>query len=242
MKQLFLNEKKLAMSHSSKCPPKKGLAKLSLVVSNPNPISVTSPCQKVFPVSLATTPIERFSVETRNKGHHLYEMIIQDPSHYLSCTLDLEVEEYCDREEGIADGTVICYFPPIDDSLLNTFIEMDEVLYGMIMVQFQMKVLEQLFLFCAAHYTSQLIIYMNDEQAEKFGIYDDFLSHDGKTLTLKGEKTELVLPANYQTFDKWIDFMDKTSRGFRQSLWKDKASNFTIRSYLKWDPSLAFFY
>lgn len=171
-----------------------------------------------------------FSAEVRVKGPYLYEMILQDLSHYLTCNLILEVEE---NNQGYEEKTVICHFPTLSDEELSDFVEGDEALCDMIMVQFQMKILEQLLLFCASHYASTLVIFADDAQADDLGVYQDFLTYEDQTLTSKGEKTEMVIPADRETFDAWIDFMDDINRKFQQSLWHDQRSNPVIRQYLK---------
>ena len=104
------------------------------------------------------------------------------------------------------------------DEELYEFVEEDETLYGSLMIQFQMKILEQLFLFCSIHYASTLVVYTDDDQAEALGIYQDFLSYKAQTLTHNGEKTEMVIPVDRKTFEVWIDFMDQINRKFQQSL------------------------
>ncbi len=157
-------------------------------------------------------------------------MTLQDPSHYLACALILEVEESNQEYQG---KTVICHFPTLSDEELRDFVEEDEALCDMIMVQFQMKILEQLLLFCASHYASTLVIFADDAQADDLGVYQDFLTYEDQPLTSKGEKTEMVIPADRETFDAWIDFMDDINRKFQQSLWRDQGSNPIIRQYLK---------
>jgi hypothetical protein len=208
---------------------------LKLVVSNPTPVEAT-------PFILAR-PTEGFfadvrSVPVQDEPLTLFEMRIKDPSHYLECDLALEVEEGLEEDE---EGKVICHFPPIQDGHLNKLVMEDETLFGLILVQFQMRVMEQLFLFCSDQCASQLIIYMDDDQAEKFGVYESFLRRQGKVLTINGEQTEMVMPADQKTFDAWVDFMDKTCQNFRQTLWKDQKENPVIQFYLKSDPQLRFF-
>lgn len=199
------------------------MSKLKLVVSNRMPVKeADSPSQPV-------TSKAGFAAEVRNRGPYLYEMAIQDPSHGLECNLILEIEEACEAESG----TVICHFPIIAGEQLKDLVEEDETLYGMIMVQFQMKVLEQLLLFCANHYASRLIIYTDDEQAEELGIYEDFLVHQDQTLTAQGEKTEMLIPVNPEIFAAWLNFMTEATIKFGQELWREQRSNSVIRNYLK---------
>jgi hypothetical protein len=201
---------------------------LKLVVSNPDPVRTARP-QETTGVKNENTP-SSLTVAVRVKGPYLYEMLVHDPSHYLKCDLILEVEEALEESEA---GSVICHFPTISDEALNDFVEEDETLYGMLMIQFQIQVLEQLLLFCATHYASELVIFADDDQADTLGIYQDFLTYKDQTLTHKGEKTEMVIPADRETFDAWVDFMDEINRKFQQSLWHDQKTNPVIRKYLK---------
>lgn len=193
---------------------------LKLVVSNPGPVQAASDASQRIPSKAG------FSAKVRSRGHNLYEMNIRDPFHDLGCDLILETE----KSDG--DTTAVCHFSVfLDES--NKFLDEDETLYSVIVVQFQMKVLEQLFLFCANHKASQLIIYMDDAQAEGFGIYQDFLVYCAETLTENGEKTEMVIPTDQETFDKWRSFIAATNLKFEQDLWREQRFNPVIRRYLK---------
>jgi hypothetical protein len=200
------------------------MAELKLVVSNPTPIGDTQAS------SQSKTVKTEFTVEVKNRGPYLYEMSIQDPVHCLECTLTIEIEE---THDGLKPGQVICHFATIEDESLRDFVNEDETLYGMVMVQFQMKVLELLLLFCSKHYVSQLILYTDDRQAEQLGIYEDFLLHQNQTLTLQGEKTEIFIPVNPKIFADWLNFMAQTTVKFMQELWREQSSNPIIREYLK---------
>lgn len=205
---------------------------LKIVVSNPDPVGVAAPSQETPSAKNLDAP-SSFTVEVRMKGPYLYEMAIHDPFHYLKGDFMLEVEEA--RGEG-GSGSVICHFPTLSDEALNGFVEEDETLYGMLMIQFQMQVLEQLLLFCATHCASTLIIFADDAQADALGVYRDFLTYKDQTLTRKGEKTEMAIPANREAFDAWIDFMDQVNRKFQRSLWHEQKANPVIRKYLKNSP------
>lgn len=205
---------------SKSSPAKKTTPRLKLVVSNPDRLQET-------PVSSQPTPSSLdFIFKTKKIGQQVYEMTIQDPFHELECGLILDIE----RREG--ETIVVCHFPTFLDKS-HKILDEDETLYGIIVVQFQMKVLEQLFLFCANHNASHLIIYMDDTQAEGFGIYQDFLVYCDETLTGNGEQTEMVIPSDQKTFDKWRTFMNKTNLGFEQDLWRKQRTNPVIRRYLK---------
>lgn len=209
---------------SNKSSSKETNTRLKLVVSNPEPLQETLLSQKPnFNVRAS------FTAEVRVKGPYLYEMMLRDPSCYLACNLCLEVEESNRECESRA---VICYFPTLSDRELNNFIEEDDILHGALIAQFKMKILEQLFLFCATHHASTLIIFADDTQADDLSIYQDFLAYDQK-LTSQGKKTEMVILTNQETFEAWVDFMQKATVNFHQTLWREQGTNPAIRRYLK---------
>lgn len=193
---------------------------LTLVASKPATV------QKVPDLSQSKASNMGFSAEVQTRGLDLYEMNIQDPFHELACELFLEIE----KNEG--EKAVVCHFSNILDES-NKFLDEDETLYGTIMIQFQMKVLEQLFVFCADHQASQLSIYMDDDQAEGFGIVQDFLTHCDEAITQFGEKTEMRIFTDQNRFDQWHTFMEMTNRELERGLWRQQRVNPAIRSYLQ---------
>ncbi|MGV8947955.1 MAG: hypothetical protein ACOH2E_01090 [Candidatus Paracaedibacter sp.] len=195
---------------------------LKLVVSNPP----FSPKPK-SPASCQPTPLHaNFAVEVQERGIDVYEMSIKDPFHDLECDLTLDIEVSSDKK------VVACHFPLILDET-NKFLDEDETLYGTIMIKFQMKVLEQLFLFCNGHNASELNIYMDDEQAEGFGIYQEFLSNCAESLAENRAQAEIAILTNPKTFANWCAFMKETNIRLDQDLWREQRSNPAIRRYLK---------
>jgi hypothetical protein len=193
------------------------------VISNPAPI------QEAPAVSQRVSSTTGFAANVKKRSTDLYEMNIQDPFHELGCGLILDIET------SMSETVVVCHFPAILNEP-NRFLDEDEDLYGAIMLRFQMKVLEQLFLFCASHNASQLTIYMDDAEAEGFRIYDDFLNHYDETITENGEKAEMVIPTDRKTFDKWLAFMAEMNLKVEQDLWREQRTNPAIRHYLKSRP------
>jgi hypothetical protein len=200
--------------------PKKKPSHLTLVVSNPAPVQdAPASHQPAFSNT-------GFTVNVKEMLSDLYEMNIQDSFHDLECTLTLEIEG--DNSEK----TVVCHFPTILNQP-NKFLEEDEDLYGSIAIQFQINVLEHLFLFCANHEASQLIIHMDDGQAEGFGIYQEFLLHCHGTLTENNKKAKMVIPTDRDAFEKWRSFMAGANLKLEQGLWREQRFNTAIRRYLK---------
>lgn len=200
-------------------------ARLKLIVSNPEPRQ-----EMLLPQNANFTARASFTAEVCVKGPYLYEMTLQDPSHYLTCNLYLEVEESNRDYEG---RSVICYFPAVSDRKLRDFIEEEEILYGALMAQFYMKILKQLFIFCATHYASTLVIFADGDQADDLGIYRDFLTHEDQTIILTGGKIEMIISTNQEAFEAWMGFMQKAAVDFQQTLWREQRDNPIIRRYLK---------
>ncbi|MEI8295262.1 MAG: hypothetical protein WCG04_01910 [Alphaproteobacteria bacterium] len=204
-------------------------AKLKLVVSNKHPLKgVTLP--QVEQNSRSRKSF--FATEVRFKGPCLYRMAIQDPSHYVAVNLILEIKEALDEFD---QGSVICYFPKISDEILQELTRQDNNLYSIIMIQFQMKILERLLLFCATHNATTLVIFAND-QNDDLGIYQDFLAYQDHLFVPNSEMTELVIAADQGAYRSWMDFMHRVTVELRQMLWNEQYSSSTIKKYLKSRP------
>lgn len=198
------------------------------LVHNAEPIIQTPPIQvtKVSEEPITLTP---FNAKVHFKGPNLYVMEVNDASHYLACDLTLEVELDRDKTEP---GTVVCHFPEILDEQLNTFIWEDDTLYAITMIQFQMRILKELLEFCINHYAAKLVIYLDDEQAEDFGIYQDFLVYDDQIQDQDSGITKMIIPVDSDIYCDWIDFMDQAMLRFQQTLWQNQRKNPAIRHYL----------
>jgi hypothetical protein len=192
---------------------------------------VAPPPAPIIPIE--EEPIIRtpFQAKVTSKGPNLYEMEATDLSHYLSCSLILEVEQNKKN-----NGEVICHFPEISAEQLNTFIWEDDTLYAITMIQFQMRVLKELFQFCINHYADRLVIYLNEDQAEDFEIYQDFLLYEDEIQTKETDMTKMVFPADIDTYEDWLDFMNQAILRFQQTLWQHQRKNPAIRHYLTSHP------
>lgn len=203
---------------------------LKLISSNPTfNIEFYEKPQKII------QPIERipFASEVLPQGPNLYVIRAQDLSHYLECDLTLEVEDGQDENEP---NSVICHFPNIADEDMNRFINYDETLYDILMLEFQMKVLKQLLHFCTTHYASILTIYADDAQADTLKIYRDLLNSTNPTFPQNEERAEIIIKLNQYTMDSWTNFMNQAILEFKQTLWQEQRINPAIRLYLKSHP------
>jgi hypothetical protein len=180
-------------------------------------------------ISKSNNPLP-FSCEIRIKGPDSYILTAQDSSRGLETQLPLKIEGNYEEYKEI---TVKCQFPMINDEALMALVDEDETLFGILMIQFQMSILHQLFLFCASHYATKLTICADEAQAEQLGIYQEFITQQNETLHEKSEKTEMCIVTNSQTFEEWRDFMAAANIKFGQSMWRGQGTNSVIRQYLK---------
>lgn len=181
----------------------------------------------------ATQPIssEPFSAPVSAKGPLLFIMSPKDPSHYLYCDIILEIE----MSKHNLDKCVICHFPQVVDEELYNFVEEDDTLVGIIMIQFQMKIMNELLQFCINHGASNLIIYPDNTYGEYLGIYREFL-FCGESLSEVQSDTEIALPIHQHLIDDWMDYMNLINKKFRQMLWQEQRKNPAIKNYLKHHP------
>lgn len=184
-------------------------------------------------VAMEEEPIVRtpFHAKVTYKGPNLYEIEANDLSHYLKCCLALEIEQNQERT-----GEVICHFPQISDEKLNAFIWEDDTLYAITMIQFQMRILKEIFQFCLNHYADRLVIFLNEQQAEDFEIYQDFLLYEDEIQSKDDQMTKMVFPADKDTYEDWLDFMNQATLRFQQILWQHHRKNPAIRHYLTIHP------
>jgi hypothetical protein len=177
-----------------------------------------------------------FSALIQQKALYRYTMDITDSIHSLTGRLVLKI--HCADHE-LETTTVSCQFPSFDTQCLNLLIENDETLYGAIMISFQLKVLEQLLLFCGEHDANTLHILVSEAEAPELEIYHNFSVLKETVLTPQGHKVKIVVPADSESYDHLVDFTTQTCQEFNKSLWHDQASNWAIRRYLKTHPPLS---
>ena len=207
---------------------------LKLVVSNQSPIQKENSPK----ITISDTG---FAAEVRMRSPYHYALVARDDFHGLSYELNMKIQEHNDGEE-LEARSAICHFPNILAEELDEFVEGDQMLYGMIIIQFQIKILKKILLFCATHNILNLIIYA-DETFEGYAlvIYQSLAIYEDKFPSGAGEKTKISIQVNQKTSDKLAHLMDEVNHGFRQELWRNQRTNYAIKAYLKSDPSLKFF-
>jgi hypothetical protein len=172
-------------------------------------------------------------------SQNLYKMRFHDLSHQLYCEITLELKNslmYGDEpyeEDGTLEVVIAGNFPTIDMQGLNQIVHNNEYLQGMILIKFQLKILEELLLFAKNKDAGYLFLNFNEANYDYVEIYQRFIVSQESNLSASGEQIELVMPTDVGTYDELIEFMDELEQDFQQSLWRDQKSDPIIRQYLK---------
>ena len=145
----------------------------------------------------------------------------------LRCELPLKFEE---TEEALS---LICQFPTIGDDQLVDFIDDDESLLGIVLVSFHMHILQNLFLFSAAHQVKNIIVKTTEEQFKGLGIHEELIRHVDKIPTKKGIAIEMTIPVHSDSLMLCDELMEDMTAQFRKTLWQEQKANPAIRDYLK---------
>ena len=184
-------------------------------------------------------PQNSFLVDFQELSLNLYVFRAQDLNHKLACEITLELKEgfVYSKEESEEDEYLVpiiaCNFPSIDLQRFNEKVGWDEYLQGILIIQFQLKILEQLFLFCEVKNAVNLLLTINNAKFDYLEIYRRFFISEKQVITARGRQTEIVMPTDVETYDKMIAFMDEVNKDFRQTLWCEQKNNAAFRKYLK---------
>jgi hypothetical protein len=186
---------------------------------------------------------DSFLVHIQEFSPHLHIFMAKDFTHQLLCEMTLEIKEIFVslEEEGESGGylapIVACSFPSISLQNLNEKTSFDCYLQELLMGQFQLKILEQLLLFCeqedAAHIMLTLNDTVNNADLDYLKFYRRFLVSEEQVTTSRGEETQIMISVDGKTYDAIVDFMEKIDREFRCALWRGQSINPAFRKYLK---------
>ncbi|MGV8948694.1 MAG: hypothetical protein ACOH2E_04925 [Candidatus Paracaedibacter sp.] len=184
---------------------------------------------------------DSFLVHIQEFSPNLYTFMAKDYTHELLCKITLEVKEVLvsleEESGGYLAPVVSCSLPSINLQNLNEKTGFDSYLQELLMGQFQLKILEQLLLFCEQNDAVHLILTLNDTvngaDLDYLKFYRRFLVSEEQVTTSRGEETQIVIPTDMDTYDNVIDFMDKIDREFRCALWRGQSVNTAFRDYLK---------
>jgi hypothetical protein len=206
-------------------------------------VPVTPSIHEILPTTRANKNRRpSFKAEAELKGSNIYVMVVEDLEHFLRCDLSLEIQDDKPEGKGLRDSKtqgplasikVICHFPRIADKQLSNLVWGDGTLVAILMVLFEMKTMEQLLFFCTTHLASTLVIFPDDHQDDGLRVYRDFIVSQAQTATPKGEEGEIIIPVTPETYNAWVDYMEKVTVEFRKKLWRDQKTNPAIQHYLK---------
>lgn len=168
----------------------------------------------------------------------IYIVRFQDTFHELSCEFALELKESFVPSEGETEGSfiqpvLVGNFPSIDIQRFQQKILWDEYLQGMILIQFQLKILEKLLLFCENKQASYLLLTFNEANKDYLEIYQCFIISEEEILSTDGEQTEITIPSDVSAYDNLIDLIEEVDHKFRKTLWREQRVNPIYRHYLK---------
>lgn len=180
-----------------------------------------------------------FLCEFQKISTNLYVLRAHDPYHGLVCEMTLELREtfgYCETM-GFDDrhliSVLVSDFPYIDTKQLDQKIFHDSYLQAMLTIQFQLKILEQLFLLSENLGAVNLVLNFGDYNQDYIEIYQHFLISQEDVTSAHGDHTEIVIPTDVDTYDHVIDFMDLIDHQFQETLWNEQKTNAAFRHYLR---------
>jgi hypothetical protein len=211
---------------------------LKLIVNNTNPIygNDLSKDLETNQSPLLSPPLQTFLVDFQEFSKNLFVFRAQDINLNLKFEMTLELKEGFASSEKEAQEHLVpivtCNFPSIDVSHFNEKVYWDEYLQGILMFQFQLKILEQLFLFCEEVDAANLTMTFNDTDHDYLEIYRRFFTTEEEFTTSRGLQTKIVIQTDVRTYDDVIDFLDEVDTDLRQTLWHDQKSNPAFRKYL----------
>jgi hypothetical protein len=184
--------------------------------------------------SVKTSPL----FDCREIGENLYAFRGVDIVHNLALETTLEIKKsltYSNTSEADCSfrSIISCQCPAIDTHRLDEIINGDEYLQGILVVLFQLRSLEELLLLCENKDVSSLHMNFNDINSDYLEIYRRFIVSEQEIITPEGEKTEVMISADLETYDALIDFMYELNQDFCQTLWRYQKANPAFRKYLK---------
>lgn len=213
---------------------------LKLVINNTQPFPGKASFQgnkaKSAPL---TSPLQNsLPLHFRRLSHNLYAFSHYDLDHKLDCKMNVDLRESYAYAEGEPSEdkylvpVAFCNFPNIDIRRLTEKVYGDDYLQGAIMVQFQLKILEQLLLFCKEKDADHLVLTINNTDYDDLEIYRHFATSEEQVVTEEGEQTEIAIATDVENYDEVIDFMDEFSSDFQKTLWRNQTINPIFRKYL----------
>jgi hypothetical protein len=211
---------------------------LRLVINNTQPSCGKAPFNgneaKADPLSESLQ--DSFLVNFHQLCHNLYAFNLHDSGHKLNCKMNVAISESYASTQGEQSEHLVprafCNFPNIDAGRLAEKVGWDEYLQGAIMIQFQLKILEQLMLCCDEKDATHIVLTINRDNYDKLEIYRHFAISEEQVSTEAGEQTEIIISTDIETYDEVVDFMDAFDSDFQKTLWRNQKYNPALRKYL----------
>jgi len=184
---------------------------------------------------------DSFLVDFQEFSPKLYIFRAKDRDHDLFCEMVLEVKEslvYREKDAGYLAPVVACSLPNISLQRLNEKTGFEGCLQELLIFQFHLKILEQLFLFCEEVEAAKLILTLHGVNLDYVEIYNRFCASEEQAVLPKGEEVQVVIAPTIDTYNEIVDFMDELEEDFRRILWRQQNANPTFRQYLKLNACL----
>lgn len=195
---------------------------LRLVISNP----------VIKQENLVSYIDKKFGMKIERKSESMYRFLAREPINSIGGRLSLEICGEIDKDD-FENTLLICHFPDMLCGELYEDIDKNKTLYEIIMIQFQIKILEHLMTFGRENEISNLLIYVDNTGGEHpLKIYSHIAIYENKKPFIDSTKTELFIPINQETVDKWLSFTAKVKQDFLYTLWSKKNNDTLVRDYL----------
>lgn len=168
----------------------------------------------------------------------IFRSNFHDQPNQLTCTMTLEllecfVPDSASAAGGIFELSLSSDFPSIDIQRLCQIVSWDEYLYAMLLIQFQLNILEQLLLFCEKVNATHLILNLNETNQDYLEIYERFVCSQAKRVSPRGSYVSICIPTDANTYDALLDFMDDIQIKFKQTLWQEQKHKPIYRQFIK---------
>jgi hypothetical protein len=214
---------------------------LKLIINNSDPASKGALSRQSANVhnNYKTCQKETLLFDCREISSNLYIFMARDLDHELACEMTLELTEgFAPAADGIHEEDYIvpiltCNSLSIDVSRFNEKVCWDAYLQAMLLLQFQLKILEELLLFCEEKDVVTIMLTLNDTEEDDIEVFQRFSLSSERVITPNGEQAKIVIQAGTKTYDSIIDFIDEINRNFHQALWRNQKTNAAFRNYIK---------
>jgi hypothetical protein len=189
---------------------------------------------------IATNPPESPAIATdiREISKNIFVFRAQDIENELGLEMYLELKQAYIHDnqnhvEAPLEHIISGDFPYISIDKFDDLILCDEYLHGALMVIFQMSLLEQLLLFCEENKAAYIVLNFCERTFDYLNIFRRFSIFEKQINHPHSERIQITIPADAQTYDDVVDFIDEFKVDFCRVLWREQKRNFSLRQYLK---------